>query len=137
VGMKEVIEFLYKGFLKYQNDLGRPAKAKEFSEYLQVPSSSFSNWINGKAIPSGENLRNVAQKLGYEIYDILGEERPSPEPVLSNFPLSLRNALMEISGTISSLGIMGDSPEGVKIVKDTLAKYGYIVTDPDDIESEK
>lgn len=135
--MKEVVEFLYRGFLKYQNDLGKPVKAKEFAQFLDVPPTSFSNWTNGKAVPSGENLRKVASKLGYEIYDILGEERPDPDSGFSDFPVSLRDALLEIRSTISSLGLIGDSPEAVQIVKDTLAKYGYSVTDPDNIEFEK
>lgn len=53
-------------------------KQKEFAAYLGVKTTSYSSWVNDNVPPTGDNLHRLALKLGYEIYDIVGETPPQP-----------------------------------------------------------
>lgn len=73
-----VAEWLEKKHLEWQTQLGERKKAKEFAEHLGIKPTTYSSWVNGGVLPTGDNLKLVAGKLGYEIYDILGVPRPDP-----------------------------------------------------------
>lgn len=69
-------EWLNRKFLEWQMENGR-ATAEDFAENLGIKPAIFSHYMNGRRTPRGENLYKLAEKLGYEIYDILGYPRPS------------------------------------------------------------
>lgn len=48
----------------------------DFATYLGVPSTSLSNWLNTGARPRVDSIRLLADKLGGEVYDVLGLRRP-------------------------------------------------------------
>ncbi len=95
-------DWLNKKFLEWQNQKGRPQKAKAFAEHLDVKYTTYSGWVNSKIPPSKENVEKLAAKLGPEIYDILGMLRPDPdeEKWLSVFravPPGNKKALMDLA----------------------------------------
>ena len=69
--------WLNKKFLEWQNQQGEPMDQQDFARYLGIRPTTYSGWINGNVPPSNDNLRRVAAKLGYEIYDVLGMPRPT------------------------------------------------------------
>lgn len=44
----------------------------EFAKWLGVNHSSFIQWINGNEIPDVESARVLAERLGPDVFDILG-----------------------------------------------------------------
>lgn len=68
-------EFLFEKFLDWQREVGRKSQ-KDFAEYLGVPPTSYSTWINTNSKPGDEYIPILAKKLGDEVYDILGRARP-------------------------------------------------------------
>jgi transcriptional regulator with XRE-family HTH domain len=50
----------------------------DFARYLEVNQGSLSQWLSGSYVPGPDNLRKIADKFGYEVYDVLGMPRPDP-----------------------------------------------------------
>lgn len=72
-------QFLEMKFLEWQKESGGRKTVSEFAAYLGVSQQSVSNWWNNLRIPQGENVDKIAKKLGIEVYDILGIDRPDPD----------------------------------------------------------
>ena len=70
--------FLNKKLLQWQSSLGMRKTLKEYSEYLGVSAQILSMWMNGKRVPGPENIKQLAEKLGIEVYDALDIDRPDP-----------------------------------------------------------
>jgi len=68
--------WLNQHFLDWERQEGKRRTITAFAQYLGVPQSSLSSWMSGAYMPSGESIQKIAEKLGYEIYDILGVQRP-------------------------------------------------------------
>jgi transcriptional regulator with XRE-family HTH domain len=76
--MKELLTFLNMEYLKWQQKEGGRRTIQDFADYLDVDRPTLSIWMNGKRVPDDRNLEKLAFRLGLEIYDILGRDRPDP-----------------------------------------------------------
>lgn len=65
-------EWLERRYLAWQQASGGRRTVGEFAAYLGVKQSRLSNWMAGTRTPKGDAVELLAQKLGGEIYDILG-----------------------------------------------------------------
>jgi len=72
-------QFLEIQFLEWQQRSGGRKTVFQFAEYLGVKQQTVSNWWNETRMPQGENVRKIAEKLGVEVYDVLGLPRPDPD----------------------------------------------------------
>lgn len=93
-------QWIENKYLQWQSNQGGRRTVMQFAEYLQLSQQTVSNWLNGTRQPTGENIRKIAEKLGLEVYDVLGLQRPNP--VLhyitkhwDDLPLELQNKFME------------------------------------------
>jgi hypothetical protein len=69
--------WLEEKFLKWRNEQNsRKANLTSFARWLGIPRPSLSQYLNGFAVPQGENLFRIATKLGFEVYEILGYSQP-------------------------------------------------------------
>lgn len=106
----------------------------QFAIYLGVSQATMNAWINGsRGYPkSAKIIRSLAEKLGPEIYEIIGLQRP-PEPpdirdqlIEAGFPADFVDALLETreeyTRELESKGISTDTPEARRIVNEALAK---------------
>ena len=75
---KMVSEWIEKQFLSWMVDQGGRKAITEFAEYLDVDSYLLGRWLNHTDLPDNENVIKIGNKLGYEIYDLLGWVRPEP-----------------------------------------------------------
>jgi transcriptional regulator with XRE-family HTH domain len=75
----ELQGWLLRKFLQWQVDTGERNTLEQFSEYLNIGRSTLSKWMNGTSRPGSDTIGQVADKLGPEIYDILGVPRPDPD----------------------------------------------------------
>ena len=73
-----IAECLNRKFLEWELSQGKRKTLGQFSEYLGVSRISLSDWINGKYVPKSQNIGKLAEKLGPEIYDLVGIPRPKP-----------------------------------------------------------
>ena len=101
----EFKKFLEGKYLDWQRASGGRKTVLEFANYLGVSQQSVSNWWNGDRIPQGENIKKLADKLGLEVYDVLGLSRPNPD-------------LHYLQGIWDEL-----SPEEQRILRETAVKY--------------
>jgi hypothetical protein len=67
--------FLVDKFLEYQNQKKRPVSDNEFARYLHVNAGSWNQWINGSRSPDFYNALKMSEKLGPEVFDLLGFPR--------------------------------------------------------------
>lgn len=102
-----------------------------FARYLGVGVNNYAQWRSGNNLPSFDKTKLLAQKLGNEIYDILGYDRPQDggSVSLDSFPPELRSALLEARDKIVTLGLVGGSPEAWAVVNEAMSKAGYIQID--------
>lgn len=74
----DISEWLTKKFLEWQSKSGERRTLVDFAEYLEVTQPSLSNWMSGKYLPRGsKNINKLYEKLGPEIFDVLGIEKPA------------------------------------------------------------
>lgn len=76
--MQTLPEYLTKRYLAWQADEGERKTLEDYAKYLGVNRSLLSYWMNGSRVPSDENVKKLAFKLGNDIYDILKIDRPNP-----------------------------------------------------------
>lgn len=74
----ELADWLNKRYLEWQVKTGVRQPMRAFADYLGIKPTSLSNWLNSSIPPSKDNVDKIAEKLGPEIYDILGLARPDP-----------------------------------------------------------
>jgi transcriptional regulator with XRE-family HTH domain len=73
-------QFLDQKYLQWQTAQGKRKTVQEFADYLGISQSVLSHYMNGKRKkPTSDNLRALSNKLGFEIYDVLGLPRPDPD----------------------------------------------------------
>ncbi len=60
------------------SESGRHRTVSEFAVWLDIPRSLLSRYLNGQRQPSRENVGKIAARLGPEVYDLLGLQRPDP-----------------------------------------------------------
>ncbi len=110
----------------------------DFAAYLDVPPTSLSNWINAGSKMRIDNVSKISEKLGPEIYDVLGLRRPDaddPRSLLlsAGFPAEFADKVLaartEYSEELSKNGIAQDSPEAREIVRKAFARHGIQITD--------
>jgi transcriptional regulator with XRE-family HTH domain len=72
-------QFLELKFLQWQQESGGRRTVLEFAKYIGVSQSSISMWWNRERLPEGDNVQKLANKLGIEVYDVLGLPRPDAD----------------------------------------------------------
>ena len=97
----------------------------EFAEHLGVSRISLNDWMKGKYLPGSQNLSVIAEKLGNEIYSVLGITIPGEA---NNFPAPFQEAIVEARRKIIELGLTGDSPETMGIITEEMDKRGFVLT---------
>ena len=70
-------QWLDQQFLKWQISQGGSKTVVEFAHYLGVSRDALYKWMNGQRVPDLEYIEKLADKLGVEIYDMLGLQRPN------------------------------------------------------------
>lgn len=75
---KESAAWLERQYIEWQRGRGKRGTITEFAEWLGVSRGTYNNWIIKKQTPGGDSLVLLGEKLGWEIYDIVGEPRPHP-----------------------------------------------------------
>lgn len=75
-------DWLKAKFIEWEQSQDRRQSYSAFARYLGVRQSSLSQWMNGGYPPGLENVTKIADKLGPEVYDVLGLVRPDDDLVI-------------------------------------------------------
>jgi hypothetical protein len=130
-------EWLNQKFVEWEKAQGGRQSYYAFARYLEVSQSGLSQWMVGSAAPGGDDLLSLAQKLGPEIYEILGLPRPNAEVQrmtvsFANLPADIRqnlsNAVAEADTTLRQERLRSDSADARRMVIEILAKWGFRYT---------
>jgi len=130
-------DWLNQKFLEWEKTQGRKQSYYAFARYLEVSQSGLAQWMTGSGTPSGEDLLNIASKLGPEIYGVLGLPRPNAEMQrltvsFANLPPDIRQrlakAIVESDTALHVERLRPDSAEARKVVIEILAKWGFRFT---------
>jgi len=116
-------EWILGKFAEWERDQPRRQSYSAFARYLEVKQTTLSAWINGGIIPSYEKAGLIADKLGDEVYLILGYEPPGS--TVSAFPFAVRSALESAMSRITAAGLDADSPDAQRIFDDAMIALGY------------
>lgn len=63
-------------FVEWEAEAGHRRTVSEFAEWLNIPRSLCSRYLTGSRSPSRKNVDLIAIRLGPEVYDLLGLQRP-------------------------------------------------------------
>ncbi len=135
--MATVKDWLNQKFVEWERAQGHKQSYYAFSRYLDVSQSGLGQWMIGGGVPSGDDLLNIANKLGAEIYDILGLPRPNAEVQrltvsFASMPPDIRqrlaSAIAESDQALRVERLRPDSAEARRIVIAILAKWGFRYT---------
>lgn len=74
---KESSAWIESKFFEWQRENGRASLAK-FAAYIGASPDSLNNWISRKQTPTGASVHLLADKLGPDIYAIVGMTPPDP-----------------------------------------------------------
>jgi transcriptional regulator with XRE-family HTH domain len=77
---RKVAVYLNREMIEWQRAQGVRKTSREFAAYLGVSSKSLNDWLNAVVSPRDDNVIKIANKLGYDIYDILEWVRPEKPP---------------------------------------------------------
>lgn len=72
-------DYLEQKFIEWQMKEGKRKTIEDFAAYIGVSQPTISMWLANRRIPATENVKLLADIFGFEIYDILGLERPDPD----------------------------------------------------------
>ena len=83
----EFSRWLEQKYLDWQSERGRRVLLQEFADWLGISKQLLSHYLNGRNVPNGPTVTKLADKLGPEIYDVLGLARPDPniQPIISAY----------------------------------------------------
>lgn len=135
--MATVKDWLNKKFAEWEKTQGGKQSFYAFARYLEVSQSGLGQWMTGNGGPSGDDLLSIANKLGPEIYDVLGLPRPNEEAQrvtvsFASLPPDIRQklvgALTEIDQTLRNERLRPDAADARKIVLNLLEKHGFRYT---------
>ncbi len=72
-------DWLKLKFAERQAAQGQPMTRRAFADYLGLDPTYLHKFMQGKNHPGRANVIKIAARLGPEIYDLLGLERPEPD----------------------------------------------------------
>jgi transcriptional regulator with XRE-family HTH domain len=132
--MATVKDWLNQKFNEWEKAQGGRQSYYAFARYLEVSQSGLGQWMAGSAAPAGDDVLNLANKLGPEVYDVLGLPRPNVELQrltisYANLPADIRqnlsSAVSEADAALRQQRLRPDSADARKIVIEILAKWGF------------
>lgn len=133
----DIKELLIREFFAWQMKQGRPCTQTEFAAWLGVKQQSLSNWMRGDYVPRKlEDISKLADKLGFEVFDALGLNRPWPAEVdekilhvakqIQKFPPEFRmevmDALIETGYQAVQEGFIGDQKRLASLLLETICE---------------
>lgn len=77
--MEEFKDYLFNQLQEYEKRKGKRTTINDFAEWLGVSRSLASLWLSGKIKPSFDNTILISEKLGNEVFTILGYSPPDPD----------------------------------------------------------
>lgn len=75
----ELGQWLNHQFLLWQLNQGGRQTVGEFAKYLGVSRDALYKWINGQRVPDLECVEKLADKLGPEVYALVGLPLPNQQ----------------------------------------------------------
>jgi transcriptional regulator with XRE-family HTH domain len=67
-------------YIEWMRERGEVVSQREFAEYLGLDQVQLSHYLNARRKnPDPDAVAKMADKLGPEVYDILGLARPDPQ----------------------------------------------------------
>lgn len=107
----------------------------QFAQWLGISQATFNAWKRkARGAPRSQALiKKLADKLGPEVYDVLGLVRPEASTAYESFPADFRRRLADADRELlrrrAELGLTNpDSPEVLAIAMEVFEKYGFKVT---------
>lgn len=76
---KEFKDYLFIKLQEYEREKGHRISINEFADYLGVSRSLTSYWLSGRIKPNYDNAILISEKLGNEVFTLLGYSPPDPD----------------------------------------------------------
>ena len=129
--MQDFGKWLTGKYLVWQVELGERKTLTEFAGYLGVSPSTVSSWMQGEHKPkSSQNVARLADKFGYEVYDLLGLPQPfvvrsqpsSADRALASLPEGIQIAIELTAKQVSKQGDNLDGQAAARLLIENLKK---------------
>lgn len=71
--MNEFAKWLKKQFLEFEYKSGERQTQETFANHLDVKAAALSHWMTGKRLPDPESTKQLAAKLGDDVYQAVAK----------------------------------------------------------------
>jgi hypothetical protein len=135
--MITIKDWLNQKFIEWEKMQSHKQSYYAFARYLEVSQSGLGQWMAGSGVPSGDDLLNLARKLGPEVFDVMGLPRPNAEAQrltvsFASLPPDMRDnlskAIAEVDQTLRRERLRPEAADARKLVIDILGKWGFKYT---------
>jgi transcriptional regulator with XRE-family HTH domain len=130
---KEFARFMTRKFREWEEGRGSRQSVSAYARFLGVKQPTLTRWMQGDSLPDMGNVEILAEKLGPDIYSVLGlpdPRRPLPVDALpDDFRRALEAAMQEAANTLEIKRIDPESEEASKVVIEVFAKHGFKYND--------
>jgi hypothetical protein len=77
--MNDFPSWLFNKYLDWLKTQGEVKTKSDFAKWLGVSRPIVSLWMSGERKPTGKSIQKLSEKLGGEVYDMVGLPRPDPD----------------------------------------------------------
>jgi len=124
-------EWLHEKYNQWNRLFGGEKNYNDFAEYLDIPATSLSNWLNAGYKPRGENISKLAGKYP-DVYQALG--MPQPAPAFTSIPelfaQTIYEAIERAGYQIREQHIDPQSKEAERIIITVFKEHGFTYEKP-------
>lgn len=136
-GMATIKDWLAQKFTAWEKTQGSRQSYYAFARHLGVSQSGLGAWMNGDSVPGGDELITIADKLGPEVYDVLGLPRPNAEVQritvsFASLPPDIRqrltSAISEVDQALRQQRLRPEDAAARPVALAVLEKWGFRYT---------
>ncbi len=124
-------EWLWQKFIQWRGETINGPTA--FARYLGIKQQIVSSWLNGKYKPRNlDHIRAIGDKFP-DVYEVLSIQSIVEKPELYDqvpqpYRDHLKDALTELTTTLTRDQIPPESPEGQRLARKIFDKHGFDVS---------
>jgi transcriptional regulator with XRE-family HTH domain len=122
----EFKDWLMQKFLEWEKEKGGRQSYSAFARYLGIKTSTMTQWRIGNNPPSLEMADTIAQKLGNEVYSILGYATPDSVQV-GSLPPRFASALLAADKAVKESGLVNENDKFL-LTQSIMRQHGFEIT---------
>ena len=139
----EFFEWMTQKYIEWRGSaIGHERTVTDYAAYIGVSQQVMSAWMKKDGnVPRGMKTISKLSAKYPEVYEILDIPRPELDEPWDQLPPELRGrlrtAVREINATYRAREVNPDDEEALSIAEEILGKYGFNVSETENVEDDE